>query len=233
MTEEIDTDILQEEDTNISQEDEDIGVGIDLLLPRENLLSAGIHIGTRIKTKDIMPFIYKVRHDGLFVLDIKKTDERIRLAAKFLSSFDPTRVVVTSHRLYGRTPVQKFCELTRSIPITGRFPPGIFSNPSHSKYIEADVVLITDSKADKQAIKEASKIGIPVIALTDTDNDFREIDLVIPTNNKGRRALATVFWLLARQILIERGELPTNGELPVPIEDLETKLQVTESLETF
>ena len=216
--------MTEERESNVEKVDEDIGVGIELLLPRDALLSAGIHIGTRIKTKDIQPFIYKVRNDGLFVLDIQKTDERIRVAGKFLSRFEPSRVVVTSNRLYGRTPIQKFCELTHASPILGRFPPGIFSNPLHSKYIEADVVVITDSKSDKQAVKEASTIGIPVIALCDTDNDFRDVDLVIPTNNKGRRALATVYWLLARQVLVDRGELSSSGELQVSIDEFETKL---------
>lgn len=216
--------MTEERESNVEKEDEDIGVGMELLLPRDALLSAGIHIGTRIKTKDIQPFIYKVRNDGLFVLDIQKTDERIRVAGKFLSRFEPSRVVVTSNRLYGRTPIQKFCELTHASPILGRFPPGIFSNPLHSKYIEADVVVITDSKSDKQAVKEASTIGIPVIALCDTDNDFRDVDLVIPTNNKGRRALATVYWLLARQVLVDRGELSSSGELQVSIDEFETKL---------
>src|SRR4030042_4825979 len=104
---------MKEERTmKFEKEDEEIGVGVELLLPRDTLLSAGIHIGTRIKTKDIRPFIYKVRHDGLFVLDIKKTDERIRVAAKFISRFEPSRVVVEYSRLYGRTPFQKFCETT-------------------------------------------------------------------------------------------------------------------------
>lgn len=221
----------EKESKMIEKEDEEIGVGVELLLPRDTLLSAGIHIGTRIKTKDIQQFIYKVRHDGLFVLDIKKTDERIRVAAKFLSRFDPSKVVAVSSRLYGRTPVQKFCELTHATPLLGRFPPGIFSNPSHSRYIEVDVVVVTDSKADKQAVREASSVGIPIIALSDTDNDFRDVDLVIPTNNKGRRALASIYWLLARQVLIERGELPQGGELQVSIDDFETKLEATESQE--
>ncbi len=222
----------EERENNSEREDEDIGVGVDLLLPRDSLLSAGIHIGTRIKTKDIESFIYKVRHDGLFVLDIKKTDERIRLAAKFLSRFDPSRVVVTSSRLYGRTPIQKFCELTHAIPIPGRFPPGLLSNPTHSDYIEADVVVVTDPKADRQAVKEASSIGIPVVALCDTDNDFTDVDLTIPTNNKGRRALATIFWLLARQILIEKGTLPPNGDLQISIDEFETKIEATEVFES-
>jgi small subunit ribosomal protein S2 len=208
----------------VERRDEDIDIGVDLLLPIDFLLSTGVHIGTRIKTKEMQTFIYKVRHDGLFVLDIQQTDARIRIAAKFLSRFEPSRIVVVSSRLYGRNPVQKFCELTRAIPILGRFPPGIFSNPSHSEHIEASVVVVTDPKADKQAVREASAVGIPVIAFCDTDNSFRDIDLVIPTNNKGRKALATVYWLLARQVLIERGELSPEGELPIAIDEFETKL---------
>ena len=223
--------MTEERESTEKRAGEMVGVGVDLLLPRDTFLSAGVHIGTRIKTKDIQPFMYKVRHDGLFVLDIEKTDERIRVASKYLSRFEPSRVVVTSTRIYGRMPVQKFCELTHAIPILGRFPPGLFSNPSHSRYIEADVVVVTDPKADKQAVREASSVGIPVIALCDTDNDFRDLDLIIPTNNKGRRALATIFWLLARQILIERGELLQTGELQVSIDEFETKLEALERSE--
>lgn len=206
------------------KDEEELGVGAELLLPLESLLSAGIHIGTRIKTKDMEPFIYRVRPDGLYVLDVKKTDERIRMAAKFITRFDPSKVVVASSRLYGRTPVEKFCELTHSLHILGRFLPGLFSNPVHSSHLEAEVVIVTDPKADRQAVKEAAMIGIPVIALCDTDNDFINVDFVIPANNKGRRALATMYWLLARQVLRERGELPADTELSTSIDDFETKL---------
>lgn len=195
-----------------------------LLLPIESLLSSGIHIGTRIKTKDMISFIYRVRPDGLFVLDVKQTDERIREAAKFLSRFDPSRVIVVSTRLYGITPVKKFCEVTSSTPVIGRFLPGLFSNPNHSSHIEADVVVVTDPKADRQAVREAALVGIPVVALCDTDNDFSKVDYVIPANNKGRRSLATIYWLLARQILREKGELALDSDLSTPIDDFETKL---------
>ncbi len=195
-----------------------------LLLPIENLLSSGIHIGTRIKTKDMISFIYRVRPDGLFVLDVKQTDERIRTAAKFLARFDPSRVIVVSTRLYGITPVKKFCEVTSATPVIGRFLPGIFSNPNHSSHIEADAVVVTDPKADRQAVREAALVGIPVVALCDTDNDFSKVDFIIPANNKGRRSLATIYWLLARQILREKGEIAPDGDLSTPIDDFETKL---------
>jgi len=195
-----------------------------LLLPQDTLLSAGIHIGTRIKTKDMEPFIYKVRSDGLFVLDIKKIDERIRVAAKFLSRFDPPKVVATAVRLYAREPVAKFCEVTKATPVIGRFIPGLLSNPLYPGRIEPSVILVSDPRADAQAIREATDMGIPIVALCSTDNDFTNIDLVIPTNNKGRKSLAVVYWLLARQILRERGEIPPEGDLPIPIEEFEVKL---------
>jgi len=196
----------------------------DLLLPQDVLLSAGIHIGTKIKTKDMEPFIYRVRGDGLFVLDLKKTDERIRVTAKFLARFEPSKIAVAAARLYAREPVSKFCETVGATPIIGRFIPGMLSNPIYPYRIEPDVMLVSDPKADSQAVKEASSMGIPVVALCSTDNDFSHLDLTIPTNNKGRRALAVIYWLLARQILRERGEIPPDGEIPLSIEDFEVKL---------
>jgi len=211
----------RDEETSISAEEE-------LLLPRDTLLSAGIHIGTRMKTKDMEQFIYRVRPDGLFVLDVKKTDERIRVAAKFLARFEPSRIAAAAARLYAQEPVKKFCELTGAVPVVGRFIPGLLSNPLYPNRIEPDVIIVSDPRADSQAVKEAASVGIPVVALCSTDNDFSGVDLVIPTNNKGRRALAVIYWLLARQILRERGELPPDKDPPLTIEDFEAKISKEE-----
>jgi small subunit ribosomal protein S2 len=196
----------------------------NLLLPRDTMLSAGVHIGTRMKTRDMEPFIYRVRPDGLFVLDVQKTDERIRVAAKFLARFQPAKVAVAASRLYAHEPVRKFCEVTGAVPIIGRFIPGLLSNPLYANRIDPEVIIVSDPRADTQAVKEASRVGIPIVALCSTDNEFSGVDLVIPTNNKGRRALAVIFWLLARQILRERGELAMDKDPAVPIEDFEAKL---------
>ena len=236
------TEEKKEEETNMSEASEnptltetpsatasvvaetEIRVGEELLLPQDTLLSAGIHIGTRMKTKDMVPFIYRVRPDGLFVLDVKKTDERIRIAAKFLARFEPSKIVAVAARLYGREPVKRFCELTKATPIIGRFIPGMLSNPLYAGRIEPSVVVVSDPKADVQAVKEAGAIGIPVIALCSTDNEFAGVDFVIPTNNKGRRALAVIYWLLSRQVLREKGELPADGNPTLSIDDFEVKL---------
>lgn len=200
----------------------------ELLLPRDTLLSAGIHIGTRMRTKDMDNFIYRVRPDGLFVLDVKKTDERIRIAAKFLSRFEPARIAVVAARLYARYPAKKFCEVTKATPIVGRFVPGLFSNPLYSNRLEPAVIIVSDPKADAQAVEEAGIMGIPVIALCSTDNEFTGVDFVIPTNNKGRRALAIIYWMFARQVLREREELAPDKDIDLSIDDFEAKISRVE-----
>lgn len=223
-----DEEIKETKEEEKKSEDETVVVAEELLLPRDALLSAGIHIGTRMKTKDMEQFIYRVRSDGLFVLDVKKTDERIRVTAKFLARFEPAKIAAAAARLYAQEPVRKFCEVIRATPVAGRFIPGLLSNPLYPNRIEPEVLIVSDPRADCQAVKEASSAGIPVVALCSTDNEFSGVDLVIPTNNKGRRALAVVYWLLARQVLREKGELAPDKDLPLTIEDFEAKISKEE-----
>lgn len=196
----------------------------NLLLPQEVLLSAGVHIGTRVKMKDMEQYIYKVRPDGLFVLDVEKMNERIKVAARFLARFDLSKVVVASSKRYGRMPVRRFCELTGAVPMVGRFTSGTFTNPAFSGYFEPAAVVVTDALADDQIVEEASAIGVPVVAFCSTDNTLSNVDLIIPVNNKGRRSLAVVYWLLGRELKRERNELPIDGDLSVTIDDFETPL---------
>jgi len=191
----------------------------DLLIPVEDYLSAGVHIGTQQKTKDMERFIHRVRDDGLYVLDVSKTDGRIRTAASFLADYDPEQVLVTSSRQYGRFPAEKFADAIGARARTGRFIPGTLTNPKYAGYIEPDVVVVTDPIGDAQAVKEAITVGIPVIAMCDSNNQVSNVDLVIPTNNKGRRALSVVYWLLANETLDRRGAEPGYA-----LEDFEAEL---------
>ncbi|MGM0591565.1 MAG: 30S ribosomal protein S2 [Halobacteriota archaeon] len=177
----------------------------DLLIPVEDYLGAGVHIGTQQKTKDMERFIHRVRDDGLYVLDVSQTDDRIRTAADFLANYNPEQVLVTSSRQYGRFPAEKFADSIGARARTGRFIPGTLTNPDYAGYIEPDVVVVTDPIGDSQAVKEAITVGIPVIAMCDSNNQTSNVDLVIPTNNKGRRALSVVYWLLANETLDRRG----------------------------
>ncbi|WP_456473962.1 30S ribosomal protein S2 [Candidatus Pyrohabitans sp.] len=171
----------------------------------DNYLAAGVHIGTQQKNADMMPYIYRVRPDGLYVLDVKKTDDRIATVAKFLAKFEPGKILIVSRRQYGQKPVEQLARMIGAKAIAGRFIPGTLTNPKLRYFIEPDVLLVTDPRGDEQALREAADIGIPVVALCDTDNSAAGVDVVIPTNNKGRKALALVYWLLAREILRARG----------------------------
>lgn len=181
----------------------------DLLIPVEDYLGAGVHIGTQQKTQDMDRFIHRVRTDGLYVLDVSKTDSRIRTAADFLSNYAPEQILVTSSRQYGRFPAEKFAEAVGARARTGRFIPGTLTNPEYDGYIEPDVLVVTDPIGDAQAVKEAITVGIPVIAMCDSNNNTSNVDLVVPTNNKGRKALSVVYWLLANETLDRRGAEPT------------------------
>ncbi len=170
------------------------------LIPIDEYLAAGVHIGTQQKTEDMKRFIYRVRADGLYVLDVKATDERVKIAAKFLSKFDPARTLVVSARQYDQFPATMFAKVIGAKSLVGRFIPGTLTNPEYRDFVEPDVVVVTDPIGDAQAVKEAVDVGVPVIAMCDTNNMTMHIDIVIPTNNKGRRALALIYWLLAKEI---------------------------------
>jgi len=169
------------------------------LIPKQDYLSVGIHIGMKSKTKDMEKFIYKVREDGLAVLNLKMLDERINTAAKFLSRTN--KILVVGRKPNSHSPIKKFCEIVGCDCSIGRFIPGILTNPNYEKFTEPDVVLLVDPLSDKQVLKEALDSRIPIIALCDTLNETKYIDLIIPCNNKGRKSLAMIFWLLAREIM--------------------------------
>ncbi|MDD1712219.1 MAG: 30S ribosomal protein S2 [Methanoregulaceae archaeon] len=189
------------------------------LVPVEEYLAAGIHIGTQQKSKDMKKFIYRVRGDGLYILDIRETDERIKTAARFLAQFEAPNVLVVTSRQYGQYPARKFAETIGGMAVTGRFIPGMLTNQNLNGYIEPQVVVVTDPIGDSQVIKEAVQSGIPIVALCDTNNMTSFIDLVIPTNNKGRKALSMIYYLLTREMLRLRG-ISTS----LTAEDFETEL---------
>lgn len=197
-------------------------LGIELkepLIPVEEYLAAGVHIGTQQKSKDMMKFIYRVRGDGLYILDIQATDERIKTAAKFLSQYEPAKILVVTSRQYGQYPAKKFADAIGGMAVIGRFIPGMLTNQRLNKYIEPDVIVVTDPIGDSQAVNEAVQAGIPIVALCDTNNMTKYVDMVIPTNNKGRKALSVIYYLLTKELLRLRGVATS-----LTPEDFETEL---------
>lgn len=196
----------------------------DLLIPEETYLTSGVHIGTQQKNADMKRFIYKVRPDGLYVLDVNMTDKKIRCAVNLLTKYEPSKILVVSARQYGQKPVRVFSSITNTIGIAGRFIPGTLTNPNIPQYIEPEILFVTDPAADSQALKEGVNCRIPIIGLCDANNETKYVDLVIPANNKGRRALAVVYWLLAREYLKALGKIDNNLAYTYKIEDFEASL---------
>ena len=198
------------DNANMGSDDKMLDVSADAekstsLVPIDEYLAAGVHIGTQQKTENMMKFVYRVRTDGLYVLDIQSTDERIKMVANFLSKYEPSRIIVVSARQYGQYPAMKFAKAIGTRAMVGRFIPGTLTNPTVEAFFEPDVIIVTDPAGDAQVIKEAVNIGIPVVALCDTNNMTSNVDMVIPTNNKGRKALSLIYWLLAREIAKANG----------------------------
>ena len=192
---------------------------------KKKVLATGIRVGTEVKTKYMIPYITQASPEGLYLFDLDITLSRIETAARFIKKFDINKVIVYSGRTYANTPIEKFCELTGATKMLGRFMPGTLTNPLLPYYSEPQLIIVSDPQVDVQAVTEATNAGIPVIGIANTDNVTSKLDLVIPANNRGRKSLATVYWLLANEILQD------SKAMKYEIDDFETKtVEVEEEL---
>lgn len=195
----------------------------NFLIKQETYLEAGIHIGTKLKTIDMRNHIYRMRNDGLFVLDLRKIDERIRLAGKLLAQYAPEDVLVVASRTYSGNAASVFSSLTGIKIYQGRFIPGILTNVARDDFVEPKLIVICDPKGEHQAVIEAGNMGIPTIGLCDSDNSTTNIDMVVPCNNKGRRSLALIFYLFSREYLMGRGKIASYDEFSTPLTTFEAE----------
>jgi len=177
------------------------------------LLAAQCHIGGKNCDKQMQPYVWKRRADGIHILNIGKTWEKLVFAARIIAAVEnPNDVCVISSRTYGHRAVLKFAANTGAQAIAGRFTPGNFTNYITRSFKEPRLIVVTDPRFDHQAIREASYVNIPVIAFCDTDAPLKFVDVAIPTNNKARHAVGLVWWLLAREVLRLRGTIPRTSD---------------------
>src|SRR3990167_1412667 len=188
-------------------------------VPQDVYLKSGIHIGTKFRTKYMEQFIYKTRPDGLSVLNLAKIDERLKIAGSTLSQYEPKDILLVSRRENSWKAVKAFGKVTGIRVFAGRYPPGILTNPALKIYTEAKLIFVTDSWPDRNTIKDAIKVGIPVICLCDTNNTSNNLDLIIPCNNKGKKSLGLLFWILAREYLLLRGIIQKASDFKEKLDD--------------
>jgi small subunit ribosomal protein S2 len=189
----------------------------DMLVNKTEYLTAGVHIGMKTCTPYMKQFVYKIRDDGLAVFNLQKVDQRIRTAVEFLSRF--RKVLVVSRKENSARAIQAFADAVDAKAIPGRFSPGTLTNPSYRGFYEPDVVFVVDPLVDDQAIGEALRRRLPILALCDTFNTSKDIDLCIPVNNNGRKSLALIFWLLTRELLKKQGKLKKDSEFTQKLKD--------------
>jgi small subunit ribosomal protein S2 len=188
-----------------------------MLVDKTEYLTAGVHIGMKSCTPYMKQFVYKVRDDGLAVFNLQKVDNRIKIAADFLSNF--SNIMTVSKKDNASKAIKTFSESVGGKAIPGRFLPGTLTNPSFRNFYEPDVVLVVDPLIDDQAVKEAKKKRIPIVALCDTFNMARDIDLVVPVNNNGKKSLALIFWIMAREILKNRKTIKKDSDFKNTLND--------------
>lgn len=176
-----------------------------LIVPMDEYLKAGIHIGTKFKTRQMEQFIYKARPDGLFVLNLQKIDERIVICSNFMSQYEPKDIIVASRRENSWKAVKAFGKATGIRVFAGRYPPGILTNPALKTFTEAKLMIVTDSWPDRNAMNDSLIVGIPIIGFCDTNNQVNNLDLVLPCNNKGKKSIGLVFYILAKEYMTKKG----------------------------
>lgn len=183
----------------------------EMLVPIEDYLKSSIHLGTRVITPDMRPYVYRRRADGLAVFNTSLLDDKMREAIDYLAQFSPQQFIVVCKREAGWKAVQKFAETLGVRSFTKKYPAGILTNTNLETFFETEMVFICDPWLDKNALADANRVALKVMSVCDTNNFTAGINFILPGNNKSWKSLGMMFYLLTKGY-IEKRKL----DVPVP-----------------
>jgi len=194
-----------------------------ILNPKEEdiqkMLACQVHMGTRNLEPAMERYVWKRRSDGVHLIDLQKTWEKLILAARIIAAIEhPSDICVISGRQFGQRAVLKFAKFVGANALAGRYTPGTFTNQIQQKFIEPRLLILTDPRTDHQPLKESSYVNIPTIAFTNTDSPMKYVDVAIPCNNKGKHAIGLMWWLLAREVLYLKNVIPRGQPWDVMVD---------------
>ena len=195
----------------------------ETLVPLTEYIASSVHLGTKVITPDMRKFVYKRRADGLAVLNTNLIDDRLRETSKFFANFSAEDVLIACKREAGWPAVEKFSEVTGIKCFTKKYPAGIITNIQLENFIEPKLLIVCDPWVDKNALNDAKNIGAPIIAICDTNNYAPGVAQIIPSNNKSRKSIGLILYILAREYLKSQGK--TDEAKSLKLEDFAGKLE--------
>ena len=173
----------------------------------QKLLIGNCHLGGKKVTKQMSKYVYSTKQNGVQLFDVSKHCEKILVSARMIASIpDPASIIIVSGRVSGQRAVYKFGKFTGAQSVAGRWTPGMLTNQNTKKYVEPRLLILTDPRTDYNALLESSYMNIPIIALCNTDNNLEYVDCAIPVNNRSKKSLAMIYWLLTREVLRLKGQ---------------------------
>jgi ribosomal protein uS2 len=184
---------------DIIEEKKNVDGKKETLIPLEDYIKCAVHLGTKVITPHMRKYVYKRRADGLAVINTAVIDDKLRESIAFLINYKPSEIYLVCKREAGWPAAKKFQEITGIKVFTKKYPSGVTTNLKLENFFEAELTIICDPWIDKNALNDTFRLKKPVVSLCDTNNFTNQVSKIIPCNNKAKKSIGCILFILARE----------------------------------